>query len=82
MIQSTALPPLAQPIISAVAVGYFAVVAAIGIWATRQTRTASDFFVAGQGIGLWALAIASMAAKKRLTPRKWANSPRRAFIFP
>jgi len=62
VIQSTALPPLAQPIISAVAVGYFAVVAAIGIWATRQTRTASDFFVAGQGIGLWALAIASMAA--------------------
>ena len=62
MIQTTALPPLAQPIISAVAVGYFAVVAAIGIWATRKTRTASDFFVAGQGIGLWALAIASMAA--------------------
>lgn len=62
MTQTTALPPLAQPIISAVAVGYFAVVAAIGIWATRKTRTASDFFVAGQGIGLWALAIASMAA--------------------
>ena len=62
MIQTTALPPLAQPIIVAVAVGYFAVVAAIGIWATRKTRTASDFFVAGQGIGLWALAIASMAA--------------------
>jgi len=59
MIQTTTLPPLAQPIISAVAVGYFAVVAAIGIWATRKTRTASDFFVAGQGIGLWALAIAS-----------------------
>jgi Na+/proline symporter len=62
MIQTTALPPLAQPIITAVAVGYFAVVAAIGIWATRKTRTASDFFVAGQGIGLWTLAIASMAA--------------------
>ena len=62
MIQSTALPPLAQPIIVGVAVAYFAVVAAIGAWATRRTRTASDFFVAGQGIGLWALAIASMAA--------------------
>ena len=62
MTQSTALPPLAQPIIVGVAVAYFAVVAAIGVWATRRTRTASDFFVAGQGIGLWALAIASMAA--------------------
>lgn len=60
--QTSALPPLAQPIISAVAIVYFAIVAAIGVWATRRTRTASDFFVAGQGIGLWALAIASMAA--------------------
>src|SRR5574338_552915 len=62
MIQSTALPPLAQPVITGVAVAYFAIVAAIGVWATRRTRTASDFFVAGQGIGLWTLAIASMAA--------------------
>jgi Na+/proline symporter len=62
VIQSVALPPLAQPVIVGVAVGYFAIVAAIGVWATRRTRTASDFFVAGQGIGLWALAIASMAA--------------------
>ncbi len=36
--------------------------AAIGIWATRRTHTAADFFVAGQGIGLIALAIAAMAA--------------------
>jgi Na+/proline symporter len=62
MIQSTALPPLTQPVITGVAVAYFAGVAAIGAWATRRTRTASDFFVAGQGIGLWALAIAAMAA--------------------
>jgi Na+/proline symporter len=62
VIQSTALPPLAQPVIVGVAVAYFAVVAGIGVWATRRTRTASDFFVAGQGIGLWPLAIASMAA--------------------
>ena len=62
LVQTAALPPLAQPIITAVAVVYFVVVAAIGIWATRKTRTASDFFVAGQGIGLWALAIAAMAA--------------------
>ena len=62
LLQTSALPPLAQPVIAAVAVAYFVIVAAIGAWATRQTRSASDFFVAGQGIGLWPLAIAAMAA--------------------
>lgn len=62
LLQGGTLPPLAQPIIIAVAVAYFAVVSAIGVWATRQTRSASDFFVAGQGIGLWTMAIAAMAA--------------------
>ena len=61
-LQTTELPPLTQPVIVAVAVVYFAIVAAIGVWATRRTRTASDFFVAGQGIGLWPLAIAAMSA--------------------
>ena len=41
---------------------YFLVVAAIAIWAARRTRNASDFFVAGAGVGLWTLAIAKMAA--------------------
>ncbi|HEU4699298.1 MAG TPA: hypothetical protein VFS40_08965 [Gemmatimonadales bacterium] len=47
-----------------VAVGllYFAVVVAISVWATRRTRTASDFFVAGKGIGLVALTVASVTA--------------------
>lgn len=45
-----------------VALAYFVVVMAIGLWATRRTRSAADFFVAGQGIGLFTLAIASMAA--------------------
>lgn len=61
-VQTVALPRLTQPIIAAFAVIYFAIVAAIGVWAARRTRTASDFFVAGQGIGLVALAIAAMAA--------------------
>ncbi|HEX5634445.1 MAG TPA: hypothetical protein VFX50_14490, partial [Gemmatimonadales bacterium] len=61
-LQTTELPPLTQPVIIGVALVYFVIVAAIGVWATRQTKTAADFFVAGQGIGLWALAIASMAA--------------------
>ena len=62
LLQSSALPPLTQPVIAVVAVIHFVVVAAIGAWATRRTRNASDFFVAGQGIGLWALSIAAMAA--------------------
>lgn len=62
LLQTAALPPLTQPVIAGVALVYFAVVAAIGVWASRRTRSASDFFVAGQGIGLWALSIAAMAA--------------------
>jgi Na+/proline symporter len=60
--QATPLAAAARPTIVAVAVVYFVVVAAISVWATRRTRTAHDFFVAGEGIGLVVLAIASMAA--------------------
>jgi Na+/proline symporter len=35
---------------------------AIGVWATKRTKTANDFFVAGSGIGLIALGISAMAA--------------------
>ncbi|HEX8691350.1 MAG TPA: hypothetical protein VF746_02820 [Longimicrobium sp.] len=62
LLQTGEMPRLAQPTIIAVAVAYFAVVGAIGAWATRRTRTASDFFVAGEGIGLWALTLAAMSA--------------------
>jgi Na+/proline symporter len=61
-LQASTLPHLAQPVIIAVAAVYFVVVIMIGAWAARRTRSASDFFVAGQGIGLWALSIAAMAA--------------------
>ncbi len=44
-----------------VALLYFAVVAGIGIYSARRTRTARDFFVAGRGVGLVTLAIAAMA---------------------
>lgn len=47
--------------IAAVAILYFLVVAAISVWATRRTRTARDFFVAGHGIGLLALTVASVS---------------------
>jgi Na+/proline symporter len=60
--QAAELPPAAQPVIVGVTVGYFVVVALIGAWATRRTRTAGDFFVAGSGIGLVALALTVMSA--------------------
>lgn len=62
LLQAGALPTLQNPVIIAIAVVYFVICSAIGVWAARQTRSASDFFVAGQGIGLWTLAIAAMAA--------------------
>jgi Na+/proline symporter len=62
ILQSGSLPRLTQPLIIVTALVYFAIVAAIGAWAARRTRTARDFFVAGNGIGIWALALSSMAA--------------------
>ena len=38
-----------------------AVVMAIGFWSWRRTRTPSDFFVAGRGVGLWPIAMATLA---------------------
>ncbi len=44
------------------AVIYCVIVLIIATWATRRTRDARDFFIAGKGVGVWPLAIASMAA--------------------
>ena len=57
----TTLPRIAQPVVIAVGVAYFAVIIGISIWASRRTKTASDFFVAGHGIGLIALTVASVS---------------------
>jgi Na+/proline symporter len=57
-----AIPRMTEPIIVAIAVVYFVIVAVIATWATRKTKTERDFFVAGAGVGLWTLAIAKMAA--------------------
>ena len=54
-------PTAASPTIVVVALLYFVGVVAISIWATRRTRTARDFFVAGHGIGLVALTVASVS---------------------
>lgn len=58
----TSLPRVAHPAVVAVGIGYFAVIIAISVWASRRTRTASDFFVAGKGIGVVALTVASVTA--------------------
>ncbi|HEU0055328.1 MAG TPA: hypothetical protein VFQ39_19205 [Longimicrobium sp.] len=55
------LQSVSHPSIILVAALYFAVVVAISVWASRRTRTASDFFVAGHGIGLIALTVASVS---------------------
>lgn len=57
----TALPSVAQPAVITVGIIYFAVIVGISVWAARRTRTASDFFVAGKGIGLVALTVASVS---------------------
>jgi Na+/proline symporter len=62
LLQATDLPSASQPAIIAFAAGYFVVVAVIGAWATSRTRTATDFFLAGQGIGLLALTLSAMSA--------------------
>lgn len=56
-----ALPRIAQPLVIAVGLAYFAVIVGISIWASRRTKTARDFYVAGHGIGLIALTVASVS---------------------
>lgn len=60
--QEAAVPPEAQPIVVGVALFYLTVVAGIAVWASRRTRTADDFFLAGKGIGLLALTFAALAS--------------------
>jgi Na+/proline symporter len=57
----TSLPTAAQPAVIAVGLAYFAAIVAISVWSARRTRTADDFFVAGKGIGLIALTVASVS---------------------
>ncbi len=62
LFQTKPLPAIDAPEIAWVALIYLAVCGAIAIWAVRRTRNARDYFVAGRGVGLWALAIAVMAS--------------------
>jgi len=56
-----ALPNATRPAVVTVGILYFAVIVGISVWAARRTRTASDFFVPGKGIGLIALTVASVS---------------------
>ncbi len=53
---------LAKPAIIWTALIYLSLVVVIGVWAARRTRSAKDFFIAGQGIGLVVTAFATMSA--------------------
>src|SRR6185503_10291967 len=61
LLVQVAMPTAAQPVVIAVGLLYFAVIIGISVWAARRTRTANDFFVAGKGIGLVALTVASVS---------------------
>lgn len=51
-----------RDVIVVVGIAYFAACGAIAIWAARRTRNASDFYVAGRRVGIWAVSIAAMAS--------------------
>lgn len=53
---------LDKPTIINTAIAYLFLVTLIGIWAVRKTKNARDFFIAGQGIGLFVTALATMSA--------------------
>jgi Na+/proline symporter len=56
------MPLLDRPLIVASAIVYLAMVLIIGFVSARRTRTARDFFIAGQRIGLFVTGLATMSA--------------------
>jgi len=56
------LPILDRPLIILSSAIYLAFVVGIGIWAARRTRSAKDFFIAGQSLGLMVTGLATMSA--------------------
>ncbi|MCL4838464.1 MAG: hypothetical protein KJ058_10930 [Thermoanaerobaculia bacterium] len=55
------MPGAEPPWAVATALLHLAVVAAIGWWSRRRTRSADDFYLAGRRPGLWMTALATMA---------------------
>lgn len=56
------MPILDRPLIVVATVLYLALVTGLGVWSVRRTRTARDFWVAGQALGVVVTGIATMAA--------------------
>lgn len=52
----------ARPDILVLALTMLALTVLVGLWAARHTRTAKDFFIAGQRLGLLVTAVATMSA--------------------
>ena len=49
-------------IIVGIVVVYLAIVAGIGVWASRETKTTEDFLVTGKRFGIWAISFAAFAS--------------------
>ena len=45
-----------------ISAAYFAVMIGIGLWAATRTKTNADYFVAGKGVGILAIALATMSS--------------------
>ncbi|MEA3244561.1 MAG: hypothetical protein U9Q74_00245 [Gemmatimonadota bacterium] len=60
--QAAAIPRVGGVATPAAMVAYLAVIAVIAAWATRRTRNAADFFVAGRTLGTVVLGVSAMAA--------------------
>jgi SSS family transporter len=56
------MPVLDDPVILWTALGSLTVVIVVGLWSARRTRSAKDFFIAGQSLGLVVTALATMSA--------------------
>lgn len=56
------MPILDRPLVTAMVLLYLAAVLAIGFWSARRTRSAREFFIAGQSIGLLVVGMATMSA--------------------
>lgn len=56
------VPILDRPLVIAVALAYLVATLAIGVWATRRTRSPRDFWVAGRGVGVLVAGVVTMAA--------------------
>lgn len=56
------VPILDRPWLVASALGYLALVLAVGAWSLRRTKSARDFYIAGQGLGVVVTGLATMSA--------------------